>query len=47
MERGADMQALIETRTGEPCPCVQGRGCPLLIGLSNQEVEEGVERMPA
>jgi hypothetical protein len=28
--RGAEVQELVERTTGEPCPCVAGRVCPLL-----------------
>lgn len=30
IERGAQIQALIEAATAEPCPCAQGRTCPLM-----------------
>lgn len=29
-ERGAELSAFLERATGEPCPCRQGRVCPLL-----------------
>ena len=29
-EQGAKMQELVERVTGEPCPCKQGKGCPLM-----------------
>jgi len=29
-ERGLAVQELVEAATGEPCPCKQGRACPLL-----------------
>jgi hypothetical protein len=28
--RGDQVRALIETTTGQACPCVQGLGCPLV-----------------
>lgn len=29
-ERGAALQSFLEKATGEPCPCAQGRVCPLM-----------------
>lgn len=29
LERGNQIQALVEDATGEDCPCIQGRTCPL------------------
>lgn len=29
-EKASAIHALIERTTGEPCPCAQGRACPLL-----------------
>ncbi len=26
------VQAIVEDATGQPCPCLQGRECPLLPG---------------
>lgn len=28
-KRGGEIQTLVESSTGEPCPCKQGLGCPL------------------
>lgn len=33
MSRGARLQQAIEEDTGEECPCVQGRVCPL-VGIA-------------
>lgn len=30
LERGAQIEALVERATGGPCPCRSGRACPLL-----------------
>jgi len=30
---GAEIEDLVERTTGEPCPCRQGRTCPLLSTL--------------
>lgn len=30
LERGTQIQALVEAATGEDCPCIQGRVCPLI-----------------
>lgn len=29
LERGNQIQTLVEDATGEDCPCIQGRTCPL------------------
>jgi hypothetical protein len=29
-DRAAMLQSIIEGSTGEPCPCKQGKACPLL-----------------
>ena len=39
-EQALHIQQLIETATGRPCPCKQGRTCPL---LARQEVAASVE----
>jgi hypothetical protein len=38
-ERGRAMVALLETATGQPCPCKQGIPCPLMPSGSLQLVE--------
>jgi hypothetical protein len=30
VERGDELSAFIEQVTGEPCPCRQGRACPMM-----------------
>ena len=30
IERGNEIRELVETATGEPCPCLQNERCPLL-----------------
>jgi hypothetical protein len=32
--RGAEIVELVERTTGQPCPCKQGRPCPLVEALS-------------
>lgn len=39
-ERGADLSAFLEKATGEPCPCSQGRTCPLLPPPPRQALDD-------
>lgn len=42
-EQAAAMQELIERKTGDPCPCKQGKACPLLP--AGEVVTVGVPKM--
>lgn len=37
-ERARQMQELIETSTGQLCPCKQGMGCPLIGDVPSRDV---------
>ncbi len=42
---GAEVQDFVERTTGQPCPCRQGRQCPLVAtigGPAAVEVSQGV-----
>lgn len=50
-ERGRAMVALLETATGQPCPCKQGIPCPLMprdvaVTLPAPRLVELVEHVP-
>lgn len=39
LERGAQIQAAVAEDTGQPCPCSQGRACPLMGFAPSVELE--------
>ena len=46
IERGDELSAFIEQATGEPCPCRQGRACPMMPADVGEQERPGPVALP-